>query len=506
MADLIDIAIKELGYKASESNTKYGRWYGSQGPWCAMFVSWCAHQAGVGTSIVPKYAYVPNGIKWYQNKKRYSPAGSYTPKRNDIVFFGGGSHTGIVESVTSGTLNTIEGNTTNSVARRHYSLTDNYVMGYGHVNQYITSTDGTSTSDTAKSSAAELAYLKQVLARVKKQNTQTAAVQSYEISSVKPNKVDVSLIATHSGKKYDLPVKDGMRAVFERKNAPGKLTFTTLADSKRKLYEGDSVELRINNNKFFYGFIFTLKPQKDGTLEVTAYDQLRYFKNKDTYIYSKKTSAQLLRMMAKDYSLQVGAIANTKKALTRSEDNMTLFDIMQNSLDETLMNTGKIYTLYDSFGKLRLRSPWKINILIDAETGQDYSYKSSIDEGVYNQIKLAYENKKTGTLDVYISRSGKNINRWGTLQYFEKIDDPSVAKLKGKVLLQTYNRVSRTLSISGAFGSVSVRAGCLVPVLLNIYDVKVASYMLVDKVTHTFSNGEHTMDMDLSGGDFDSSY
>ena len=61
----------------------------------------------------------------------------------------------------------------------------------------------------------------------------------------------------------------------------------------------------------------------------------------------------------------------------------------------------------------------------------------------------------------------------------------------------------RTLSITGAFGSTKVRAGCLVPVIMDLYDRKVSSYLLVDKVTHTFNNGQYTMDLDLSGGGFD---
>ena len=151
-----------------------------------------------------------------------------------------------------------------------------------------------------------------------------------------------------------------------------------------------------------------------------------------------------------------------------------------------------------------LRTPWKTNVLIDKDTGQSYNYSSSIDSNTYNQIKLAYENKNKGTLDVYISKSSKSINKWGLLQYYEKIEDPRVAKLKGKVLLQMYNKVSRTLSITNALGSLKVRAGCLLPVILSLYDIKVSSYMLVDKVTHTFENGSHTMDLELSGGGFDS--
>jgi hypothetical protein len=89
------------------------------------------------------------------------------------------------------------------------------------------------------------------------------------------------------------------------------------------------------------------------------------------------------------------------------------------------------------------------------------------------------------------------------LQYFEKTDSPKTAKLKAKTLLQLYNRETRTLSISEAFGDYRVRAGCLLPVIMTLYDTKVSSYLMVDQVKHKFENGVHTMDIDLSGGVFD---
>ena len=46
----------------------------------------------------------------------------------------------------------------------------------------------------------------------------------------------------------------------------------------------------------------------------------------------------------------------------------------------------------------------------------------------------------------------------------------------------------------------------MVLVKLTIYGETISNYMLVDKVTHTFNNGQHLMDLELSGGDYDSSY
>ena len=133
---------------------------------------------------------------------------------------------------------------------------------------------------------------------------------------------------------------------------------------------------------------------------------------------------------------------------------------------------------------------------------QELLSNKNIDSDVYNQIKLIYENKKKGTYDLYIAKHGKNINKWGVLQYVDKIDDPSIGKLKAKALLKLYNKKQRTLTISKVIGNKNVRAGSLVPVILDLQDIKVANYMVVEKVTHSFENKRWTMDLVLSGGDF----
>lgn len=54
---IIEIADNEVGYTETSGNiTKYGEWYGWQTSWCAIFVSWCASQAGISESVIPKTA------------------------------------------------------------------------------------------------------------------------------------------------------------------------------------------------------------------------------------------------------------------------------------------------------------------------------------------------------------------------------------------------------------------------------------------------------------------
>ena len=137
---IIEIAQRQIGYKEGPNNAnKYGAWYGMDNqPWCAMFVCWCAMQAGVSDSIIPKMAYVPNIVDWYKAKGLYRNKKLYSPRTGDIVFFGNSSHVGLVESVSGNTVVTIEGNTSehgdnpngDGVYRRYHGIADGWIMGY----------------------------------------------------------------------------------------------------------------------------------------------------------------------------------------------------------------------------------------------------------------------------------------------------------------------------------------------------------------------------------------
>ena len=132
---IISMAEEEIGYREGSNNdTKYGTWYGLPNEaWCAMFVSWCAYQAGISTNIIPKYASCRIGREWFESRGQFGYKGEYTPKPGDIIFFlsAGASHTGLVIACEGNTVYTIEGNTSNMVAKRYYSLDKNTITGYG---------------------------------------------------------------------------------------------------------------------------------------------------------------------------------------------------------------------------------------------------------------------------------------------------------------------------------------------------------------------------------------
>jgi hypothetical protein len=238
---------------------------------------------------------------------------------------------------------------------------------------------------------------------------------------------------------------------------------------------------------------------------------MRYLKNEDTIVYKKKTAKQFVKMIAEDYSLKTGTLEDTGYTIaSRVEENTSLFEMISNALDLTLTNTGKMFVLYDDFGKLTLKSLSSMYVgdkksgylMIDEETGQNFDYTSSIDDDTYNKIKLTYDNDDTGKREVYIAKDSSNINKWGVLQYFDTLSEGENGQAKVNALLKLYNKKTRKLTIKNAIGDNRVRAGSMVVVNLDLGDMTLKNWMLVEKCTHTYKESEHWMDLTLRGGEF----
>ena len=317
--------------------------------------------------------------------------------------------------------------------------------------------------------------------------------------------MEIELLIQNGNTVYAPVTQDEIVWTTERKSSPGKLEFKVLKDNIINYEEGNPISFKVNGNKVFYGFVFTKKREKDKIIKTTAYDQLRYLKNKSSYVYVDKRADELVRMIANDFQLNVGTLENTNyKIAKKSESNQALFDIILNALDETIQYKKEMYVLYDDFGQICLKNleRMKVGLIIDEETAQNFDYQSSIDTDTYNKVKLVYDNEKTGKREVYIAQDTSNMNKWGVLQYFDTIDEKTNGVVKAKTLLNLYNQKTRNLEIKNAIGDIRVRGGSLIIVNLDLGDVKLQNFMLVEKAKHTFKNGEHFMDLTLRGQDF----
>ena len=312
------------------------------------------------------------------------------------------------------------------------------------------------------------------------------------------------LTIQHNGVLLEPPVESGVKIEWERTGYPGKMEFTVIkVDSGWvEFVEGDPVCFYYDGTPIYAGYIFTKKRTREQKIDVTCYDQLRYFKNKYTYLFENKTATQIIQSLAADFKLTTGSLDNTGYVIPQVlHENKSAFDIALDAIEETLTNTGAMFVLYDDCGKLCLKNSANMvsNNLIFEDSAENLDYSSSIDDETYNSVVLYYKDDDN-KIQVYSASNQSNMQSWGTLRYFEEVKNKTIAQNKANELLKLYNKKTRELKITGAFGVVGVRAGTLIPVQLNLGDVKVNNFMLVEKVTHNFDAGHHTMDLTLEGG------
>lgn len=165
---VLDLARSEVGYHEKASNnqlndktansggsnwTKYAEYLDSLAgfyngpkqsfPWCDVFYDYlfvkifgeelgrkmlCQPMNSMGAGCLYSAQYYKDAGRWHRT----------SPNPGDQIFFsyssGEYSHTGIVEEVTGNTVTTIEGNTSDQVARKTYSINDFGIVGYGTPN------------------------------------------------------------------------------------------------------------------------------------------------------------------------------------------------------------------------------------------------------------------------------------------------------------------------------------------------------------------------------------
>jgi len=278
-----------------------------------------------------------------------------------------------------------------------------------------------------------------------------------------------------------------------------KLEFSYI-DDDLKIHNGSVVRFRYDNENVFYGYVFKHGQNKAKEISVTAYDQLRYCKAKDTIVVKNDTVDSLVKKMCNYFNLKAGILTNTGYKLPVSvQDDKTWLDIIYTAISDTLMNTGRWYCLRDEFGNIAVRDLQELQpdlILGDESLAYDYEYEKSIDDEFYNQIKIVSDNEKTGKRDVYITKDSSSIQKYGLLQYFEVLDknyNPSQAKAKADALLRLYNREVETLELE-CLGDVRVRAGS--SFYGRIEDIQLNKRLIVKSVAHEFIP-VHTMKLEV---------
>lgn len=139
--DIVNVALSQKDYHEGNSTadfgggntsgtgnyTEYGYWFGTQFNWCAVFISWCARQAGIPESVI-KTNSMASGAQCHFGEKKYS-FGTREAQVGDILYIDNDSdpeadHVALVYKVDSTYIYTIEGNTSQKVyALKYYKDT-----------------------------------------------------------------------------------------------------------------------------------------------------------------------------------------------------------------------------------------------------------------------------------------------------------------------------------------------------------------------------------------------
>ena len=162
--DLVRLAEEELGYHEKASNSQLDDKYANSGSgnwtkyardlalagyyngnkngyaWCDVFVDWLFYKLANYNRSIGEWLICQTGdlgAACQYSANYYMQVGRYdrNPKVGDQIFFyadGCIGHTGIVSRVETDAVYSIEGNSSDQVSARHYSIYSDYIAGFGH--------------------------------------------------------------------------------------------------------------------------------------------------------------------------------------------------------------------------------------------------------------------------------------------------------------------------------------------------------------------------------------
>lgn len=268
-----------------------------------------------------------------------------------------------------------------------------------------------------------------------------------------------------------------------------------------KLSNGSIVSFIVDKVGFFYGYIFKIGTDADSNYKITAYDQMRYLKNSDVYMFKGMTSSEIFAKICNDYGLKYKIkVPSFYKPEAYLFDNKTLYAIIKRGIDLSNINEKAQFFVLDRFGVLTWSelSYEKTNIQLgDNSLVTSFTYERSIDDEVYNKVKFYRDNENTGKRDIWIVKDSDNIKRWGTLQFLKKADDnlnSSQIKERAQNYLKVKNREKETFKLS-AEGIPQLVAGRGIKAVISRENIN--KWMWIKSSTHTFTKDTHTMDLEV---------
>lgn len=237
---------------------------------------------------------------------------------------------------------------------------------------------------------------------------------------------------------------------------PGTLIFTCIDVNQSNLFaEGSVIDIGIDGKGLFLGYLFKTETDSYNNVKVTAYDQMRYLKNKDFYIIDGgQTLNDVFTNCCNKFQLKSSVIAGSETIVSdKIHNDKTIYEIIQYAIDDVLVKTQKYYVVRDNYGTLELVDMGKLvtdYVIGDSSAMSEYTHSRSIDEAC-NVVKLIWGDKDAKTPKITVADDEKNVEQWGILQHYEVVNEGmNEAQITERAnnLLFLLNRVEQTMKLT----------------------------------------------------------
>jgi hypothetical protein len=268
---------------------------------------------------------------------------------------------------------------------------------------------------------------------------------------------------------------------------------------------GSVIEVFNGEIGVYRGFLFNVKMEDDRHFRSIFYDQTRYLRNVDVFVYKDMTASKLFKHICQVHELSIGIVDDSSYALEPALcEGRSLWDIMRDAIDSTLAHENNLYVIRDVFGKLEFRNIDNLRsdfVIDDENVAIGYEFEIGIDKDTFNYIRIGFEDSNANERKWGFYEDPDLVNKWGRLQFYrlmrERMSKDNLETL-AKQLLVNYARPTRDVRLT-CFGDFNVSAGSGVNLSLDrIQAFRGMNRYYVTSCTHKIENCIHTMDLSLA--------
>ena len=300
-----------------------------------------------------------------------------------------------------------------------------------------------------------------------------------------------------SGKRAEVPVSDARW--HTRTGGAGILEFSSPWTAVRAA-EGNRVQLSHRGTPVFDGFVFQTESNGKGQ-SALCYDRLKYLLYKDTRVFQNRTARQIAEEILRERRLEAGTFTETGYVLPLlAMEGRPLLEMIRKALEETRAATGREFVFYDACGEIVLREAADnpAGVLICGEN-QLISYRkvSDIDGDTFNRFKIWQEDGRSGFRRVTVADDGQAQEKWGVLQYFERVDSRlNPAQVAGRIQALREAKCQARLTLeTECLADPACRAGRTV--LVRLESGGAVETCLIEEAEQRFSGGAGRMRLKL---------